>query len=371
MTARRIGIITAGGDCPGMNAAVRAVVKSADRDRRIEVIGFRDGFAGLVNGDARPLGFDDVSGILVQGGTILGASNKDDPFSMRTDDAAGVRRVDRSGAVIDTLARHRIDELVVVGGDGSLRIAERFCRMGVRIVVVPKTIDNDVPGTDVTLGFDSARAIATEAVDRLHTTAASHHRVLVVEVMGRNAGWIALEAGIAGGADVILIPEITFDWDPVAAAIRDRVRRGRRFSIVVVAEGARCPDGGTVVRELVHESSEPIRLGGVGAVVTRALQARVPFEVRSVVLGHVQRGGPPTAFDRVLATRLGVAAIEALAEGESACMVAVRGDRVDRVPLSDLVGRTRTIDPAGVRVQAARRIGTIFGDRSNGHAAAA
>lgn len=362
MTARRVGLITAGGDCPGMNAAVRAVVKTADRDHGVEVIGFRDGFAGLITDDARPLTFDDVSGILVQGGTILGASNKDDPFSMRVEDAEGARRVDRSEAVLATLARHRIDALVAIGGDGSLRIADRFCRMGVRIVVVPKTIDNDVPGTDITIGFDSARAIAAEAVDRLHTTAASHHRVLVVEVMGRNAGWIALEAGIAGGADVILIPEIAFDWDPLAAAIHDRVRRGRRFSIVVVAEGARCPDGGAVVREIVQESSEPVRLGGVGAVVTRGLQARLPCEVRSVVLGHVQRGGPPTAFDRVLATRLGVAAMDALTDGESACMVAVRGDGIDRAPLAELVGRARTVDPSGVRVRAARRVGTVFGD---------
>ena len=207
------------------------------------------------------------------------------------------------------------------------------------MVAVPKTIDNDVTGTDITLGFDSARAIATEAVDRLHTTAASHHRLMVLEVMGRNTGWIALEAGIAGGGDVILIPEVAFGYEAVAAGIRHRVKRGRRFSIIVVAEGATCPGGGTVVRQLVKDSPEPVRLGGVGAVVAHALEALLPYEVRYVVLGHIQRGGPPTAFDRVLATRFGVAVIGAVSEGDAGCMVALRGPRIERVPLADSAGR--------------------------------
>lgn len=362
MKPRRVGVVTAGGDCPGMNAALRAVVKAAEHEHGIEIVGFRDGFAGLLSDDSLPLGFDDVSGILVQGGTILGASNKDNPFRVPTADGPSCRYVDRSDALLATLSRHGIDGLIVIGGDGSLRIADRLGAKGVAVVAVPKTIDNDVAGTDITLGFDSARAIATEAIDRLHTTAASHHRLMVLEVMGRNTGWIALEAGMAGGGDVILIPELPFGYEAVAAGIRDRVKRGRRFSIIVVAEGATCPGSGTVVRQIVKDSPEPVRLGGVGAVVAHALEALLPYEVRYVVLGHVQRGGPPTPFDRMLAARFGVAAICALAEGEAASMVALRGPRIERVPLAESVGTTRSVDPVGERVRVARSVGTIFGD---------
>jgi ATP-dependent phosphofructokinase / diphosphate-dependent phosphofructokinase len=345
-----------------MNAVLRAVVKAAEHEHAIEIVGFRDGFAGLLADDSLPLGFDDVSGILVQGGTILGASNKDDPFRVPTADGPSSTCVDRSDALLATLSRHGIDGLIVIGGDGSLRIADRLGAKGVAVVAVPKTIDNDVAGTDITLGFDSARAIVTEAIDRLHTTAASHHRLMVLEVMGRNTGWIALEAGMAGGGDVILIPEVPFGYEAVAAGIRDRVKRGRRFSIIVVAEGATCPGGGTVVRQIVKDSPEPVRLGGVGSVVAHALEALLPYEVRCVVLGHVQRGGPPTPFDRVLAARFGVAAIGALAEGDAGCMVALRGPRIERVPLAESAGRTRSVDPAGEHVRAARSVGTIFGD---------
>jgi 6-phosphofructokinase 1 len=346
-----------------MNAALRAIVKAAEHEHGLRVVGFLDGFAGLLADASRPLGFDDVSGILVQGGTILGASNKDDPFRVPVQEPDGSRsHADRSDDVLATLSRHRLDGLIVIGGDGSLRIADRLGARGVPVVGVPKTIDNDVCGTDVTLGFDSALAIATDAVDRLHTTAASHHRLMVVEVMGRNAGWIALEAGMAGGGDVILIPEIAFAYEAVAAGVHDRVKRGRRFSIVVVAEGARCPGGGTVVRRIVEDSPEPVRLGGVGAVVAHALEALLPYEVRSVVLGHVQRGGPPTPFDRILAARFGVAALEALVDGDAGMMVALRGDRIARVPIAEAVGRTRTVDPRGERVHAARSVGTVFGD---------
>jgi 6-phosphofructokinase 1 len=346
-----------------MNAALRAIVKAAEREHGIEVLGFLDGFAGLLADEWRPLGFDDVSGILVQGGTILGASNKDDPFRVSVEDVTGSSYVDRSDAVLATLSRHRIDGLIVIGGDGSLRIAERLGRKGLAVVGVPKTIDNDVAGTDVTLGFDSALAIATEAVDRLHSTAASHHRLIVLEVMGRNTGWIALEAGIAGGGDVILIPEVPFGYEVVASGVRNRVKRGRRFSIVVVAEGAKCPGGLTVVRQLVKDSPEPVRLGGVGAVVAHALEALLPYEVRYVVLGHVQRGGPPTPFDRILAARFGVAAIATLAEGQTGCMIALQGGRIERVPLAETVGRSRCVDADGDRVRVARSVGTIFGDR--------
>ena len=359
---RHIGVVTAGGDCPGMNAALRAVVKAAVHRHDIRVTGFLDGFGGLLADQARPLAFDDVAGILTQGGTILGASNRDDPFRVPVDRPGGRAYEDHSDAVLSTLARRGIEGLLVIGGDGSLSIARRLEARGVAVVGIPKTIDNDVLGTDVTLGFDSALAVATDAVDRVHTTAASHHRVMVVEVMGRNAGWIALEAGLAGGGDVILIPEIAFRYEAVAAGILDRERRGRRFSIVVVAEGARCPGGGTVVRQIIEDSPEPVRLGGVGAVLAQALEALVPFEVRYVVLGHVQRGGSPTAFDRILATRFGSAAVAALAEGNSGIMVALRGGRVEHVLMADVLGKPRRVDPQGERVMAARSIGTIFGD---------
>ena len=359
---RHIGVLTAGGDCPGMNAAVRAVVKAAEHRHELRVTGFLDGFAGLLADHSRPLGFDDVAGILVQGGTMLGASNRDDPF--RVPVAGGTGYEDRSDAVLATAARHGLDGLVVVGGDGSLTIARRLAARGLPIVGIPKTIDNDVSGTDITVGFDSALRVVTEALDRLHTTAASHHRVMVVEVMGRQAGWIALESGIAAGGDVVLIPEIPFRYEAAAAGVLARAHRGRRFSIVVVAEGARCPDGDLVVRQRVADSPDPIRLGGVGAVVSHALEALVPFEVRYVVLGHVQRGGSPTAFDRMLATRFGVAAVAALADGDSGCMVALHGDRIERVPIDVTVGRPRLVDPRGERVTAARSVGTIFGDEA-------
>ncbi|HSE03864.1 MAG TPA: ATP-dependent 6-phosphofructokinase [Methylomirabilota bacterium] len=359
---RHIAVVTAGGDCPGMNAALRAVVRAAVHRHGMRVTGFHDGFAGLLTDQCRPLGFDEVSGIVAMGGTMLGASNRDDPFRVPVDRAGAHVYEDRSDAVLATIARHGIEGLVVIGGDGSLSIARRLEARGVPVVGIPKTIDNDVAGTDVTLGFDSALTIATEAVDRLHTTAASHHRVMVLEVMGRNAGWIALEAGLAGGGDVILIPELPFRYDAVAVGILDRARRGRRFSIVVVAEGARCPGGGTVVRQVVEDSPDPVRLGGVCVVLAHALEALVPFEVRHVALGHVQRGGSPTAFDRMLATRFGAAAVAALADGKSDCMVALKSDRIERVPLADVLANPKRVDPQGERVTAARAIGTIFGD---------
>lgn len=345
-----------------MNAALRAVVRAAVHRHGIRVTGFLDGFAGLLADQSRPLGFDDVSGIVALGGTILGASNRDDPFRVPVDRSGERAYEDRSDVVLRTLARHGIDGLLVIGGDGSLTIGRRLESKGVAVIGIPKTIDNDVDGTDVALGFDSALTVATEAVDRLHTTAASHHRVMVLEVMGRNAGWIALEAGLAGGGDVILIPEIPFRYEGVAAGILDRARRGRRFSIVVVAEGVPCPGGGTVVRQIVEDSPDPVRLGGVCVVLAHALEALVPFEVRHVALGHVQRGGSPTPFDRMLATRFGAAAVAALVDGDSGCMVAVKGDRMERVLLADVLARPKRVDPQGEQVTAARAIGTIFGD---------
>ncbi|GAB4260321.1 MAG: ATP-dependent 6-phosphofructokinase [Deferrisomatales bacterium] len=366
MTAvRHIGILTGGGDCPGLNAVIRAVVKCAVLDHRAQVTGFLDGFAGLVQDRSRPLGFDDVSNILVQGGTILGTSNRDDPFRVPVQTAEGLVYEDRSDQAVATLERHGVDALIVVGGDGTLSIAQRlFEEKGVPIVGVPKTIDNDLSETDLTFGFDSARAVATEAVDRLHSTAASHHRVMVVEVMGRHAGWIALEAGIAGGGDVILIPEIPFRYEAVVEGIERRAKRGRRFSLVVVAEGARCPDGRTVVRKVVEGSPEPVRLGGIGAVVADHLEGKLPFEVRHVVLGHLQRGGTPTPFDRILGTRFGVAALKTALRRDWGCMAALRGDRIECVAIRDAVARLKLVDPEGERVAVARSVGAVFGDES-------
>jgi phosphofructokinase-like protein len=366
---RHIGVVTAGGDCPGMNAALRAIVKSAVYRHGLQVTGFLDGFAGLLADQTRSLEADGVSGILTQGGTILGASNRDDPFHVPVQGPVARTHVDRSDVVLATLSRHSIDALVVIGGDGGLTIAHWLGKEGVRIVGIPKTIDNDVWGTDTSLGFDSALAVATEAVDRLHSTAASHHRVMVLELMGRHTGWIALEAGIAGSGDVILIPEIPFQYEAVAEGILDRIKRGRRFSIVVVAEGAKRPSGETVVREFIEDSPDPIRLGGIGAVVAHALGALVPFEARYVVLGHTQRGGSPTPFDRVLATRFGVAALQALIDGEEGSMVALNGTRIDRVPIVDAVSKRKAVDPAGERVKIARSVGTVFGDEHRNQSA--
>ena len=361
-TIRHIGVLTGGGDCPGMNAVLRALVKAATHRHGIRVSGFLDGFAGLLDDASRPLCFDDVSGILTQGGTILGASNRHDPFRVPVPGPGGPTYQDRSDVVLATLARHEVDALVAIGGDGTLRIARQLGASGVPVVGVPKIIDNDVGGTEVSVGFDSARAIATDAVDRLHSTAASHHRIMVVEVMGRHAGWIALEAGVAGGGDVILIPEIRWSYEAVARDVRERTERGRRFSIVVIAEGAPRPDGGTVVREIVAGSPEPVRLGGVGAVLAHALGAILPFETRYVVLGHVQRGGAPTPFDRILATRFGAAAVDAVMDGAWGAMVALRGGRIARVPIADAVAEPKLVDPEGELVAAARAINTSFGD---------
>ncbi len=361
-TVRHVGLLTAGGDCPGLNAVIRAVAKCAIRDHGIRVTGFLDGFAGLLENRSRELVFDDVSNILVQGGTILGASNRDNPFRVPIRGPEGTRYEDHSDRAVANLEHHGIDALITLGGDGTLSVADRLARKGVPVVGVPKTIDNDLSETEVTFGFDSARAVATEAVDRLHTTAASHHRIMVLEVMGRNAGWIALEAGIAGGGDVILIPEIPFRYGSLAEGILGRTRRGRRSSLVVVAEGATVPDGDPVVRKLVEDSPEPVRLGGIGAVVAQELEGILPFEVRYVVLGHLQRGGSPTPLDRILGTRFGVAALKAAVDRAWGCMPALQGDRIVRVALRDAVAKLKRVDPEGERVSVARSVGVVFGD---------
>ncbi|MBN1197067.1 MAG: 6-phosphofructokinase [Candidatus Aminicenantes bacterium] len=361
---RRLGILTGGGDCPGLNAVIRAVVKTAALRYNAEVVGIRDGFRGLVENDTRPLGFDDVSGILPRGGTILGTSNRHNPFQYPVLDADGNRTgfSDRSADAAATVETEKLDVLVAIGGDGTQTLANELHKQyGIPVVGVPKTIDNDIGGTDLTFGFDTAVAIATEAVDRLHSTAESHHRIMVLEVMGRYAGWIALEAGIAGGGDVILIPEIPFDMNLVARKIRDREKRGKRFSLIVVAEGSRQVDGELVVARKVQDPSDPIRLGGISRFVGDAIEDLTGIESRYTILGHVQRGGSPTAFDRLLATRFGYHAMETAVDGLFGHMVGLQGTKIVATPIAEAVAVPRKVAPDGDIVKTAMALGTSFG----------
>jgi 6-phosphofructokinase 1 len=329
-----------------LNAVIRVVVRKAIDTYGDEVIGFRDGWRGVLDDDSEPLTIESTRGILPLGGTILGSS-RTNPYA-RED---GVERV------LATISKHRLDGLIPIGGEDTLGVANRLGSDGVNVVGVPKTIDNDLGGTDVTFGFNTALQIATDAIDRLHTTAESHHRILVVEVMGRTAGWIALHAGVAGGADVILIPEIPFDIEEVCRLINRRHDRGRPFSIVVVAEGASPKEGTMEVAQgtMVDEFGHP-RLGGIGYTLEREIEGRTGYETRATVLGHVQRGGTPTAFDRVLATRLGLAAIDAAHENRWGMMAALRSNAIELVALSDAVAEVRRVP-----VDEYSRFGALFG----------
>jgi ATP-dependent phosphofructokinase / diphosphate-dependent phosphofructokinase len=341
----RIGILTGGGDCPGLNAVIRAVVRKGIDSYGDQLVGFRDGWRGVLEGSFQELTIESTRGILPRGGTILGSS-RTNPY--KRDD--GVDRVRQ------TLSDFNLDGIIAIGGEDTLGVANRLNQDGVNVIGVPKTIDNDLGGTDVTFGFDTALHIATEAIDRLHTTAESHNRILVVEVMGRTAGWIALHSGVAGGADVILIPEIPFDIDEVCRLIRRRHERGRYFSIVVAAEGATPKEGTmTVQTGAVDEFGHP-RLGGIGYALEREIEARTGFETRATVLGHVQRGGTPTAFDRVLATRLGLAAIDAAHNGEWGMMAALHSTKVELIALADAVAQVRHVP-----VEEYRHFDVLFG----------
>jgi 6-phosphofructokinase 1 len=356
---KKIGVLTGGGDAPGLNAVIRAVVKTAF-NAGVAVIGLEDSFDGLIYPEkSRPLTPRDVTGILRRGGTILGTVNRGDPFAAPITTPDGT--FDYGKRVEEMFRRAGLDALVCIGGDGTLSISYEFSRRGIPLVGVPKTIDNDIVGTNSSFGFDTAVSFATEAIDRLHTTAEAHRRIIVVEVMGRYAGWIALHGGVAGGADVILIPEIPYDLDKVARCIRDRDTWGARFSIVVVAEGAR-PAGGEV--SLVQEAhgSRPERLGGAGMRVAEELEARTGKETRYVVLGHLQRGGTPTAFDRTLATRFGGKAVELLLAGQFGTMVANHPPDIVPVPLGDAVGKIRRVPLDYDLVRTARALGVSFGD---------
>lgn len=358
---KRLGVLTGGGDAPGLNAVIRAVVKSAV-NAGIGCLGLEDSFDGLLDTNrSRVLLPNNVTGILRIGGTILGTKNRGNPFAYPPADAKGAPVVDYSQRCIDTFHRLALDALIVIGGDGTLTIGHRFFTLGLPIVGVPKTIDNDIFGTMNCFGFDTAVQFATEAIDRLHTTAEAHHRVMVVEVMGRYAGWIALHAGIAGGADIILMPEIPFDLEIVADRIREREKWGARFSIVVVAEGA-APKGGKA--SIVHAAHNGAveRLGGIGALVARRLEKLTGKETREVVLGHLQRGGTPSSYDRVLATRLGGAAVDFARRGLFGMMVASNPPDIVPVPLQEVVGKSRKVPLDSDTVTTARAIGVSFGD---------
>jgi len=359
---KRIGVMTGGGDCPGLNAVLRAVVKTAMIKYGYEVIGFRDGYRGMVFNDYVHFKSGDVSGILDKGGTILGSSNRDNPFKFRVEENGKVSYVDMSDKVIENVRSHGIDCMILIGGDGTLTSARDFSRKGLNVIGVPKTIDNDLSATDTTFGFMTAVDTATEAIDKLHSTAESHHRVMILEVMGRYAGWIALTAGIAGGADVILIPEIEYNMEKVAQSILKRKAEGKHFSIVVVAEGAKEVEGQLVVNRIDETSPDPIRLGGVGNKVAAAIERLTGIETRVTVLGHLQRGGRPNPFDRLLSTRYGVKAVELAYKGEFGCMVSLSGDKITAVPLEEAVGKLKLVDPDGELVRIAKSVGVGFGD---------
>ena len=331
----RIGILTGGGDCPGLNAVIRAVVRKGVNQYGHAIVGYRDGWRGVLENKVLHLNPENTAGILHRGGTILGSS-RTNPFK----EEQGVDRVKES------LSAERIDGLIAVGGEDTLGVADKLTAEGINVVGVPKTIDNDLNATDFTFGFNTAVQICTDAIDRLHTTAESHNRVIVLEVMGRHAGWIATYAGIAGGADAILVPERPFNIDAVCEHIRHRHSKGSTFSIVVVAEGATPEEGTVEVQSGNVDAFGHARLGGIGVMLEREIEERTGFETRVTILGHIQRGGTPTAFDRVLATRFGIAAIDAVNDGDYGKMVALQGTDIVRVPIGDAVGTLKTLDPS-------------------------
>lgn len=359
---KRVAVLTGGGDCPGLNAVIRAIVKSALRADH-EVYGVRDGFAGLVEGKMQPLEEGDLVGILSRGGTILGTSNRDNPFHYAKETSDGLIFEDRHEEAIANLRKHDIEMLFVVGGDGSLNIASELSTFGAKVISVPKTIDNDIASTERTFGFDTAVSVATDAIDRLRTTGESHHRVMVLEVMGRYAGWIALHSGIAGGAHCILIPEIPFDPQKLCDSILARKKMGRGSSIIVVGEGAKPIGGELTISRLVPGSFEQIRLGGVGNKVADMVEQMTGIESRCTVLGYTQRGGVPTAYDRVLSTRYGVAAFEAYQRGERNVLVALRDNKIITVPIADVDKKPSLVQPESDElVRFAKEIGVCFGD---------
>ena len=359
---RKIAISTGGGDAPGLNAVIRAVVRTARDYYRWDVVGIEDGFDGLINAKrVRELTTRDVKGILPRGGTILGTTNRGNPFKhiIKKDGETIVE--DMTPVLLENIQTLGLDAVICIGGDGTLMIARDLCRLGVPVVGIPKTIDNDLSGTDRTFGFNTAVTTASEALDKLHTTAESHHRVMVIEVMGRDAGWIALEAGLAGGAHVILIPEIPFSMDKVIRKIKQRELMGSHFSIIVVAEGAKLENGEKVIIEKGSDGYWADRLGGIGNWVAQEIAKQADIETRCTVLGHLQRGGSPTSFDRILGTQFGVAGVELVAQEKFGWMVCLKGGEISSIPIKDAVGKLKTVPPDGQLVEAAEKLGISLG----------
>jgi len=358
---KRLGILTGGGDAPGLNAVIRAAVKTAIYEYGCEVFGIRDGYDGFINEKGIiPLKLEDVRGILPRGGTILGAANRGNPYARKVIRDGREVTIDVSDEILKGIQRLKLDALLVLGGDGTLHSAHELCQKGAPVIGVPKTIDNDIGGTEATFGFDTAVTTATEAIDKLHTTAEAHHRVMVLEVMGRDAGFIALHAGISGGTDVILIPEIPFKYESVVAKVRQRVEQGMLFSILIISEGAKSLDGAQVFSRPGDEVYVP-RLGGIGQVVGEYIEKQ-GFETRVTVLGHLQRGGSPTPFDRWLATRYGAAAVRLAAQGGFDRMVALHAGKVVDVSLEEALAIPKRVDLNGDAVITARSMGIVFGD---------
>jgi len=358
MTIKKIAILTGGGDCPGLNAAVRAIAKTCIHDYGWNVVGILDGYEGLVTGHMREVSYDAVSNILFLGGTVLGTSNKANPFKFYED---GKEPADLSDTAVKNLKKWDVDVLFCIGGDGTLSIAHRMLEKWPRIIGVPKTIDNDLSATDQTFGFDSACAFATMAIDRIHSTAVSHHRAMVIEVMGRYAGWIALESGLAGGGDIILIPEFPFNFDKIIEVIGSRSKAGKRASIVVVAEGAHPAGEDYTVNGIVKDSPDPIRLGGIGKRVADHIEKHTGHEPRVTVLGHLQRGGSPTFYDRVLATRYGHKAAALAREENFGKMAALKGNEIVGVDISEATSELKLVTADNSLVAVAKSLGTSFG----------
>ena len=365
-SSQPIAVLCGGGDCPGLNAVIRAVTKTAILQYGCQVFGSEDSFDGFLQAEKmRQLTLDSVQGILPRGGTILGTTNRGNPFRYPIEDRMGqVHYHDYSGRIIERFHQLGLTALIMIGGDGTLAIGQRLFEAGLPVVGVPKTIDNDLLATEVTFGFDTAVTTATEAIDKIHTTAESHDRVMVVEVMGRNSGWIALHAGVAGGADLILIPEIPFRLDEICQKLQQRRRQGNSFSVVVVAEGA-APEGGKQTLQTSLHGHQ--RLGGVGALVAHEIQQRCHFDTRCLVLGHLQRGGSPTAYDRLLSTRFGNKATHLALGGQFGQMVCLKCGRIESVAIKEAIARQRTVHPQGEEVQASRALGISFGGRDDSH----
>ncbi len=363
---KRIGILTGGGDCPGLNAVIRGVAKPA-HDQGLTVLGIQDGFEGLVEGKGYELYNKDVSGILSQGGSILGSSNKGDPFHWPEEFGDEIKIMDRSKKALRNYEAWNLDAIIAIGGDGTMHISNKLSEMGMNIVGVPKTIDNDLEATDQTFGHDSAVYVVSAALDRLRTTASTHHRVMVIEVMGRYAGWIALNGGLAGGADIILLPEFPFDWERVYDKVEQRNMQGKRYSLVCVAEGAKPKDGEMIVKAKDIKRTDPIQLGGIGEHVAKMIEENTNLETRYTVLGHLQRGGSPTPYDRILSTRFGTFAINLAMNKMFGRMVALKGADITSVEIKDAIREQKLVTKENSTLHAALQVGADFGVKELDH----